>query len=258
MEAPSTGLTIEPLDQSSSVGDSPLRIRLFDSNAPIPETLLKQVSASSELITWPEMQSLEVVKEDSMGPDPSHGPGGGRIFGFAHVTLKSKMPLQVGRWYAIRVARPENVFVAEGSLEAAGGNTYISRFAIDSRATLTSLRICPKTASEIVVSVEFSERVQSGAGRKGALTVALDEQACSEVIDPTSDSALGIRFRCATGNWNRLKLDVRDLVAKNGNGVEVVPEQGRGRQRAASLTTTVGAMRTHDAEGCSRWKLPVQ
>src|SRR5688572_22664416 len=52
---PNPWIQMQPPDQSSAIGPTPLTIRVLDLHRPIPADLLARLAGGADLISWPDM-----------------------------------------------------------------------------------------------------------------------------------------------------------------------------------------------------------
>ena len=198
---PNPMVWLEPVDLTTSVGETPLRLSVDNLGAPVGEGRLAEIAAEFSLVEWPEMRSVKTTVDSR---DLETEAFGRRTF----VTIRPEAPL-AGRWYALRLAKVPSGFTVPTIAEtAAGTGPLLARFRPDSYPTLTGVRICQKGdsasttihTSEAVVGEDAQEKVVLSGGLERCDTIQLPSPtlAVSEFAYkcrmPAVDRALSFEF----------------------------------------------------------------
>lgn len=176
---------INPLDLSTSVGESPIELLVDNLGKPVGSAALEAIAKSVRLVTWPEEQPVAstyrtVDTTGSAGEDA-----------YAHVYIRPQATLE-GRWYAL--VAPDTLPNAQWMIFSdtnVKGSTRYSRFRPDSQLIVTSIRVYEEGKGSTVY-VDLSERV---AGNVSG--VSLQGATCKADTIREAQSTNSVRFVCA-------------------------------------------------------------
>ncbi|MBI4704718.1 MAG: hypothetical protein HY744_26750 [Deltaproteobacteria bacterium] len=222
---------IEPLDLSSIVGESDLRIGVESRGKELPEAGVEALRGAVELATWPEGQSvrahLRVTGEQTGDVGPRR-----------YVVVKPAARLE-DRWYALRVVRLPVGFgwAVPGGYYRERDGAVAARFRPGSDPRVWGIQLCNRQGVNEIV-VDFTERlarlpagevlaVYQRGQRLGCelhLAAAPEEKSFRQAwLDCSSlDSQQAIEVRVSAGARALSGKPVTDWSGRAGPAFEVV------------------------------------
>lgn len=242
---PGAQLELQPADLTTSFGETPLTVTVFNHGSPVGKKALDAIAQSVKLKRWPELTDvpLQVTNiADASGVQQADQ--------FAHITFASQEPL-TDRWYALLVDRlPPGIqwpeFTNLYDLPAGGKAT---RFRIGSEPVVASVRVYSKGIGDVAY-VDFSERVEgddqlielSGVGVRcaaggGAKNVVVGGDGSSGLVLPnTADASYNtIALHCSGA------LDVEKPVSLSlASGLRSTSGPALNRGQSAGLDIAPG------------------
>lgn len=170
---PPPALWLQPTDLMTSTGETPIRILLDNSGAPVDSALLDTVAAAAELRTYPGLAPVSVTSKTfnpapittpadtpTKGGAPS-APTGSGTNQPAYVELTPTAALK-DSWYVLSLKSiPAGVRTAPWSAPTPPVGAYAVRFHTGSHPVLSRVLLCRKAPGVHRAVFEFSENVQA-------------------------------------------------------------------------------------------------
>ena len=180
------------MDMMTSIGASPIEVTIEPRGTVVDDSFLKSVKNSIALSTWPEMASVAfdvTIKDET---SPAQLDNGAQVMPRAVLQVAPAKPLD-DRWYVVSLDPGDLVEVrsVQGQTKLANGSIGC-RFRIGSEPALWGVRFAGKAPDEIVVMVDFSERVSSATLRQISIAQANNPNAICELMEPTVSQAVDL------------------------------------------------------------------
>jgi hypothetical protein len=152
---PAPTIQLEPIDLTTSTGQTPLQVLVSNLGGPVGMGPLNQIARSVTLRAWPEQTVVAVSVSKIVD-----ATGNSDEDEFAHIYLTPSSPL-ADRWYALSVdALPQGIsWPAFANVLDVKGGARVSRFRVGSGPVVTGVRVYAKDPTRHLVYVDFSERV---------------------------------------------------------------------------------------------------
>lgn len=255
---PGPMIQIQPMDLTSSIEKSSIRVGVDNLGRPVGESLLAQLAQTIEFVEWPEMNAVpfSTTAQDATGN--TQGPNGNPRFDQAYIQVVPQNELS-DRWYAVRVRQlPAGIGLPKyAKHETLPDGSIGARFSPGSHPTLTTVRVCnvddPEKSS---VTVEFSERVAVTPDISKLIAIGSGPSSCVLEFDfskmPPAPSARFLRFACSRlAPSATVDLSISDAIkSPSGGGLERVGVGGARIDHRIS-----GAELGEWAENCRAFKL---
>jgi hypothetical protein len=195
-------VTIQPMDMMTSIGDSPLVVTIYPRGTTVDDAFIAAVKGRISLTTWPEMTAVPFDVSINNLASPAMLENGAQVMPRVELRIQPKLTLN-DRWYVISLDPGNMVEISKvrGHTKMANG-TVGSRFRTGSEPALWGVRFAPKGPDEMVVMVDFSERVASTTLSQLTLAQPGNQGASCDLLEPTAaqaadlPTAKSVTFKC--------------------------------------------------------------
>lgn len=181
---------IHPMDMMTSIGTGPIEVTVVPRGTTVDDTFLRALKDRISLATWPEMSPVPFDVRISNETSPAQLDNGAQIMPRAILRVEPSKSLD-DRWYAVSLNAPDLVEVGtvQGQTKLANG-AIGCRFRTGSEPALWGVRFAGKGPGDIVVMVDFTERVSSAILRQVSIGQANSPGSICELMEPTVAQAI--------------------------------------------------------------------
>jgi hypothetical protein len=212
------GVQMVPPDMTSSVGNTPLQILVYNGGEAVGKEILDELAKRVRLVTWPENIPVDVttVIQDFAPRRENNFP----VYGSATISVRPSGPL-ADRWYFLHLASlPSSVRIASAvHISTLPDGRVGARFGTGSDPRLAWVRRCTRQG-EGKIAVDFSESVDASSPTAVRVQVAGKCERTSYISDG-GNTGRPIIFTC-TGVDERAPFRVTvaaNLMAATGRPV---------------------------------------
>jgi hypothetical protein len=180
---------IQPMDLMTSLGDTPIEVTIVPRGTTVDDGFLKGLRSRIALATWPEMASVAFDVSISNETSPARFDNGAEVAPRAILRVVPAKPLD-DRWYIVSLNAADLVELGPVQAQMKLPNGAVgSRFRTGSEPALWGVRFAGKGPNEMVVMVDFSERLPSATLRQINLAQVGDTGSICELVEPTAAQA---------------------------------------------------------------------
>jgi hypothetical protein len=239
---------LQPMDLMTSIGDTPIEITIVPRGTTVNDGFLNGVKNRIALATWPEMSAVGFDVSISNETSPKQLDNGADVAPRAILRVRPAKPLD-DRWYVVSLNASDLVEVPSIQAQMRLANGAVgSRFRPGSEPALWGVRFAGKGPDEIVVMVDFSERLPSATLRQISLAQMGSTGSLCELMEPTAAQAQDLPTAKTVTFLCRYVAPTAPIVVQFPNGVA---DRQVGANRTLSLRSTDFRGRT---DGQYEWR----